>query len=431
MKLRIALLAATILTAPVAVQAQVAPAGTAYPTGTAYPAGTVYQAAPGYQTYGGYNPARLDGWYINAAIGANYLQPVNLNGVGAVNLNNGNNFNITGYNAVNNGAKRPQAITDWGFVGLVAAGYGFGNGLRAELEGDYRNNKIHKISGNFFSPNYSGNAQSYGPMVNLVYDFDLASSGITYMFPYIGAGVGAAGTSAQNLSLNQSYFYNGPQPPRDGQYARNVHGGNGAQWGVAYQAILGVGFPIDSVPGLTITAEYRFYGVQANQRFSVSGTTYTPAGTTPYSSTVKLGAFFNHSGLLGVRYAFNAAPPPAPAPVVAPAAALARSYLVFFDWDRADLTTRARQIIAEAAANAQKVQYTRIEVNGYTDTSGSPAYNQKLSVRRAQNVAAELVKDGVPRNSIDIKGFGETNLLVPTADNVREPQNRRVEIIIH
>jgi outer membrane protein OmpA-like peptidoglycan-associated protein len=73
---------------------------------------------------------------------------------------------------------------------------------------------------------------------------------------------------------------------------------------------------------------------------------------------------------------------------------------------------------------------TRIEVNGYTDTSGSAVYNQGLSVRRANTVAAELVRLGVPRNEIVARGFGQTNLLVPTPDNTREPQNRRVEIIL-
>jgi outer membrane protein OmpA-like peptidoglycan-associated protein len=76
------------------------------------------------------------------------------------------------------------------------------------------------------------------------------------------------------------------------------------------------------------------------------------------------------------------------------------------------------------------VQYTKIEVNGYTDTSGTPQYNQGLSIRRAQAVASELVRDGVPRAAISIQGFGETHLLVPTGPGVREPQNRRVEIII-
>ena len=62
--------------------------------------------------------------------------------------------------------------------------------------------------------------------------------------------------------------------------------------------------------------------------------------------------------------------------------------------------------------------------------SGTPKYNQGLSVRRAQAVAAELVKNGVPTNAITIQGFGDTHPLVPTGPGVREPQNRRVEIII-
>jgi OmpA-OmpF porin, OOP family len=142
---------------------------------------------------------------------------------------------------------------------------------------------------------------------------------------------------------------------------------------------------------------------------------------------------FNHSILLGVRYAFGApVPATAPPPVAAPAPAVqpARSYLVFFDWDKATLTDRARQIIKEAADNSTHVQYTRVEVNGYTDTSGTPQYNMGLSIRRANAVKAELIKDGVPAAAITTQGFGETHLLVPTGPGVREPQNRRVEIII-
>jgi len=116
--------------------------------------------------------------------------------------------------------------------------------------------------------------------------------------------------------------------------------------------------------------------------------------------------------------------------VAAPAPEPARTYLVFFDWDRADLTARARQIVAEAAQASTHVQTTRIEVNGYTDLSGTAAYNQKLSVRRAQSVEAELVRDGVNQGAISIHGYGESNPLVQTAKGVREPQNRRVEIIL-
>ena len=81
---------------------------------------------------------------------------------------------------------------------------------------------------------------------------------------------------------------------------------------------------------------------------------------------------------------------------------------MFFDWDKATLTDRSRQIIKEAADNSTRVQYTRIEVNGYTDTSGTHQYNQGLSLRRANAVQAELVKDGVPEDAITIQGFGDT-----------------------
>jgi outer membrane protein OmpA-like peptidoglycan-associated protein len=175
---------------------------------------------------------------------------------------------------------------------------------------------------------------------------------------------------------------------------------------------------------LAVTAEYRFMGILGNRSYGVVG-----------GGSVTSGDEYNHSFLLGVRYAFGVAPAVATVAqtqttAAAPAPAPARSYLVFFDWDKADLTARAKQIIGDAADNSRKVSYTKLEVNGYTDTSGTPTYNQGLSVRRAQAVAAELVKDGVPRNAIVITGYGDTKLLVPTAAGVREPQNRRVEIVI-
>jgi outer membrane protein OmpA-like peptidoglycan-associated protein len=160
------------------------------------------------------------------------------------------------------------------------------------------------------------------------------------------------------------------------------------------------------------------------------GTSNVGAGPEPAS--LKLHNQFDHDVVIGVRYAFNTPAPaaPAPAPIAAPAPAPARSYLVFFDWDKADLTERAKSIVKEAADNSTRVQVTRIEVNGYTDTSGRPSYNRGLSVRRAKAVAGELVRDGVPENVIAIQGFGDTHLLVATGPGVREPQNRRVEIII-
>jgi outer membrane autotransporter protein len=142
------------------------------------------------------------------------------------------------------------------------------------------------------------------------------------------------------------------------------------------------------------------------------------------------GGFRGWAFNFGLRFTFGAAPVPSPAvTALTPAPASVRTYLVFFDWDRADLTDRTRRTIAEAAAASTRVRLTRIQVNGYTDTSGTPRYNQALSVRRARAVAGELMRDGVSGSSIAIRGLGETNLLVPTGPGVREWQNRRVEIV--
>jgi iron complex outermembrane receptor protein len=119
-------------------------------------------------------------------------------------------------------------------------------------------------------------------------------------------------------------------------------------------------------------------------------------------------------------------PPPAMAPAPAP---VARSYMVFFDFNRSDLTPEAVSIVDQAARNAGPAKATTLTVTGHTDTVGSAAYNMRLSKRRAESVAAELEKGGVSATEISIVAKGKTDLLVPTKDGVREPQNRRVTIV--
>ena len=116
-----------------------------------------------------------------------------------------------------------------------------------------------------------------------------------------------------------------------------------------------------------------------------------------------------------------------PPPVVAPAAP--KSYLVFFDFNKSDLTSQATAIVDQAAKNAGPAKVTKLEVTGHTDTVGSDAYNMRLSRRRAESVAAQLEKDGIPSSEIEIVAKGKRDLLVPTKDGVKEPQNRRVQIV--
>jgi outer membrane protein OmpA-like peptidoglycan-associated protein len=312
---------------------------------------------------------------------------------------------------------------DIGAAGVAAAGYGFGNGFRVEVEGDYRFNALRQYEGTNFPTAAGGHQMNYGGMVNALFDMDVRSP---YVYPYFGAGVGYMETRWKDfdqVGTTTAYDF----------AASGTHGD------FAYQGIFGLAFPMPFLPGLSVTAEYRYMSITGNGQFNGSSIgTQGAFGPKPYGvarGNVDVTSNNNHSAMLGLRYAlFTPAPPPPPAavppPPAAPAPEPSRTYLVFFDWDRADLTARARQIVAEAATASTHVQTTRIEVNGYTDLSGTVAYNERLSVRRAESVEAELVRDGVSKSEISIHGFGESNPLVPTAKGVREPQNRRVEIVL-
>ena len=105
-------------------------------------------------------------------------------------------------------------------------------------------------------------------------------------------------------------------------------------------------------------------------------------------------------------------------------------FLVFFDLNEATLTPEAGRVVARAAQDYRQGGTPQITVTGHTDTSGSAAYNLELSKRRAESVAQALESEGVPATSIATVGRGEEDLLVPTANGVREPRNRRVEIVV-
>jgi outer membrane protein OmpA-like peptidoglycan-associated protein len=342
----------------------------------------------------------IEGLYIAGAAGANLLmdQPItpsaSLGAMGGGDLR----YNVG------------QA-----FVGGI--GYGIGHGVRFELDGDDLMNTLTTRGGAALPSSAKGTTQNYGAMANVLFDLDIGSR---YVFPYFGVGLGYQWTGFGDLRV--------ATPSTGASFT-----GNGTAGGLAGDGIFGLAFPVPGLPGLSITTEYRFLGVIGPEHF---GTTLTPAGGAPHPiGTQEVSDNLNQMFLLGVRYAFSVKPPPpppsaTPAATSAPAPAPARSYLVFFDWDKADLTDRAKQIIAEAASASTHVQHTRIEVNGYADRTGTARANQTLSRQRAEAVAAELVRDGVAREAIDIAAFGETHPLVATAAGVREAQNRRVEIVI-
>jgi len=259
-----------------------------------------------------------------------------------------------------------------GFAVGGVVGYDF-VGPRVELEGVYRNNQTNV---GFPGRAISNQVGQLGILANLLYDFAPAST----ITPYIGAGAGIAFVDGDS-SLGSTQF--------------------------AYQGIIGLGWNVDT--NFRVNLDGRYYGTSNP---SVGGTTWSNN---------------NFSVMLGLQIKFGAAAPPPPPP---PPMAAAPSYMVFFDWDRSNLSDQALNTIRQAAGAYKTKGSARITATGHTDTSGPEAYNMALSLRRANTVKDALVREGVPATAIAVIGRGEQGLLVQTADGVREPQNRRVEIVI-
>ena len=268
-----------------------------------------------------------------------------------------------------------QMDTGWAAGGKL--GYDF-VGPRVELEGLYRSNTG---TGNVLFPggvaNVRGRIDQVSVMANLLYDF-MPTSAFT---PFIGAGAGIAfvDSTIQGCNLCSTQF--------------------------AYQGIIGVAW--------NITEAFRL---------SVDGR---------YFGTTNPGAYTNNNimTMLSLSYKFGQ-PEMAPPPPPPPAAVTPPSFMVFFDWDRSNLSQQALNTIRQAAAAFKTKGNARITATGHTDTSGPESYNMALSLRRANAVKDALVREGVPAQAISVIGRGEQGLLVQTGDGVREPQNRRVEIVV-
>jgi outer membrane protein OmpA-like peptidoglycan-associated protein len=268
-----------------------------------------------------------------------------------------------------------QMDTGWAAGGKL--GYDF-VGPRVELEGLYHSNNG---TGNVLFPggvaNVRGRIDQVSVMANLLYDF-MPTSAFT---PFIGAGAGIAFVDS------------------------TIQGCNMCSTQFAYQGIIGVAWNITEAFRLSVDG--RYYG------------------------TTNPGAYQNNNimTMLSLSYKFGQ-PETAPPPPPAAAPATPPSFMVFFDWDRSNLSDQALGTIRQAAAAFKSKGNARITATGHTDTSGPESYNMALSLRRANAVKDALVREGVPAQAISVIGMGEKGLLVQTGDGVREPQNRRVEIVI-
>ncbi|HUZ73818.1 MAG TPA: OmpA family protein [Stellaceae bacterium] len=309
-----------------------------------------------------------------------------------------------------------DSSTDEGYILGGAAGYKWGP-YHVELEMDQRDNSVRSIHignpGDFgaglagASSSPGGGVEAFSVLLNGVYD--LPWHPIDRLTPYVGLGIGAVGVKLRGFNVS------GTNLVTDSDLV------------FALQPSVGLRYQVSDNIGIGL--EYRFLnGFDP----SFKDNTGHRFGTSDYQS---------HSVLLSLTYAFAAPPappPPAPMPAAAQAAAPEAApapeqrevFLVFFDFNKSTITPAGRKVVAAAAEAFKAGHRTRLDATGYTDLAGTKAYNLRLSQRRAVAVRKLLIADGVPASEITTAWKGEQDPRVPTPNGVREPQNRRVEIVM-
>jgi outer membrane protein OmpA-like peptidoglycan-associated protein/outer membrane protein W len=330
--------------------------------------------------------------------------------------------------------------TDDNWAGFARLGYRFTPNWRVELEGGYRAENefgtvtnpsaglptgicnISPVAGACENP--EGSFKTATALVNVIYDFGNEDWAFR---PFVGLGAGVANVTTEfvgTLGGNRTVAV----------------GADDSSTELAAQALAGFAVRMSDRANLDVTYRYLMTDVEFD--------TFTSAAASDIGNFA--GDFDNsHTLTLGLRYAFGAdepayVPPPAPAPLPpapvpprpvtpppAPVVPADREFVVYFDWDRSDLTAEAQSVVTQAANYAKSGRPTRVLIVGHADTSGSAAYNVGLSNRRARTVGDALVAQGINGGVISLDGKGETALARATADGVREPLNRRATVGIN
>ncbi len=330
------------------------------------------------------------GWYVGLEGGANWVADNNVTFIGT--------FPTTPFSA----STRANMSFDTGWAVLATVGYGFGQHWRIEGEAGYRSNKIASAVTPSGSPIVSdGDLREMTLMANILYDIPITSR---FMFT-LGVGAGA---DYANLETS------GPFEDKD--------------WFFAYQGEAGFSYALTSRTDLMLN--YRYLRVVDPSFHDTIG---------PVNATIAMDDIQKHTVTLGLRYALwaqeeevqVAPPPPPPPPPAPPPPPPTTHFIIFFGFNKCNITAEADGVLSEAAQAAKSMGSAAISIVGHTDTSGSPRYNQKLSECRSNAAKTNLVGKGIPDGAISASGKGETELMVQTGDGVKEPQNRRATVDLH
>jgi outer membrane protein OmpA-like peptidoglycan-associated protein len=312
----------------------------------------------------------------------------------------------------------------------VIGGYSFSSGFRPELELNMRRNGLTHDT---FGGRDSGHDNATAAMANLWYDIKVPNGFFSVFHPYFGGGVGAV----------RSWYGGSPRLgvfPIESDYATEF----------GYQA--GAGLSYDITRNFTVSADWRRLWSDRGAFHDTFGVTTGPAIKQDYNA---------QTALLSVRYTFGkapasapaepppppppppvaAAPPPPPPPPPPPCNPPAGFQVdancniidqtlvvraVDFEYNSARLTAPARQTLDNVAAALAKQPTLTVEVQGYTDSRGSDAYNLHLSQLRAEAVKTYLVSQGANGTTLTARGYGKANPIASNATPDGRAQNRRV-----
>jgi OOP family OmpA-OmpF porin len=330
--------------------------------------GTIAALAASSTAYADYTTPT--GWYMSLGAGANWIE----------------DGDITQFD--DGVFETAQELSyERGYIIAGAIGHDFGR-WRAEFEVAYRDNDCENDVCPQSSTHTGAEVWELSQMVNVLYDIPLGGP----WSASVGAGVGGNLVVYKEQGINDIDDY--------------VFAG---------QLIAQAAYRLSDRWELYLDYHYMIMDDPDMPLLDFPGQSYTLEKT-------------DHSLMLALRFDLQrdgAAPPPRPE---APPKSAPKQFIVFFGFNKSNLTAEAQRVVTEAAAAAKQYGSASISVVGHTDTVGSNEYNMRLSMRRSQAVKDALIALGVAPEAISTGGRGEAELMVQTGDSVKEPQNRRATI---